>query len=87
MVIVYMHWGREYELRPNQSQKRVAKYLHSIGVSVVIGTHPHVLQDHSKITDQLTAYSIGNFLFPKHGTNMTVSKNISNLKLFKKKYC
>ena len=69
-----MHWGIEYSIRPNKIQKHIAKYLHSIGVSAVIGAHPHVLQGHS-ITPYhgLTAYSIGNFLFPKHGTNMSVS--------------
>ena len=64
MVIVYMHYGSEFSVHPNESQKRIAKYLHSIGVSVVIGAHPHVLQGHIFTTHRLTAYSIGNFLFP-----------------------
>ena len=73
MVTVYMHWGREFFLRPHESQTRVAKYLRSIGVSAVIGAHPHVLQGHIITHNYLVAYSIGNFLFPRYGTKMTVS--------------
>lgn len=75
MVVVYMHWGKEFSFRRNKSQKRIAKYLHSIGVSIVIGAHPHVLQGHSITTHHgLTAYSIGNFLFgPRNDTNWHVS--------------
>ncbi|CAB3991400.1 Hypothetical predicted protein, partial [Paramuricea clavata] len=64
-IIVYMHWGAEYKLHPNRRQLSIAKYLHSLGVSAVIGAHPHVLQPHSRSTNHLTAYSVGNFLFPR----------------------
>ena len=68
-----MHWGEEYKTVMDEDQKRVAKYLHSLGVSAVIGAHPHVLQSHVKRNYQLTVYSLGNFLFPQHGTKMNVS--------------
>ena len=73
MVLVYMHWGKEFAPHPLESQKRIAKYLHSIGVSAVIGAHPHVLQGHIFTHHGLTDYSIGNFLFPRWGTKMKVS--------------
>jgi membrane-associated PAP2 superfamily phosphatase len=72
VVIVYMHWGKEYQLHPNRRQLSIAKYLHSLGVSAVIGAHPHVLQPHSRTTDHLTAYSVGNFLFPQIKECLTV---------------
>ena len=72
VVIVYMHWGREYKLHPNRRQMSIAKYLHSLGVLAVIGAHPHVLQPHSRTTDHLTAYSVGNFLFPQIKECLTV---------------
>ena len=77
MVTVYMHWGREYATRPNRRQQRIAEHLHSLGVSFVIGTHSHTLQGHSKTAQHFTAYSIGNFLFPRHGTPMKVSGLLS----------
>jgi hypothetical protein len=67
-----MHWGKEYQLHPNRRQLSIAKYLHSLGVSAVIGAHPHVLQPHSRTTDHLTAYSVGNFLFPQIKECLTV---------------
>ena len=77
MIIVYMHWGKEYSTYVNRRQKHIAEYLHSLGVTVVVGAHPHVLQGHrmghSKSGQRLTAYSIGNFLFPQHGIPMRVS--------------
>ncbi|XP_028405176.1 uncharacterized protein LOC114527664 [Dendronephthya gigantea] len=72
VVLVYMHWGREYRLRPNRRQKRIAEYLHSLGVSAVIGAHSHTLQPHSKTKNQLTVYSLGNFLFPQHRTRFWI---------------
>ncbi|XP_046854390.1 capsule biosynthesis protein CapA-like [Xenia sp. Carnegie-2017] len=72
VIIVYMHWGKDYKTALQEYQKRIANYLHSLGVSAVIGAHPHVLQSHVKRNYQLTVYSLGNFLFPQHGTKMNI---------------
>ena len=58
-----MHYGRELALEPFPSQKRINKHLMSLGVDMIIGTHPHVLQDHCLHDNKLIAYSLGNFLF------------------------
>ena len=73
VVLVYMHWGTEYSFRPNRRQERIAEYLHSLGVSAVIGAHAHTLLPHSKTKNQLTAYGLGNFLFPQHNTTFSAS--------------
>lgn len=59
-----LHWGVEYELLPRQSQRDLAKYVRSLGVDMVIGGHPHVIQpmEFDDSTHQLTVYSLGNFL-------------------------
>ena len=44
MVIVMVHWGVEYTSTPSKQQKEVAQYLTDLGVDVVIGNHPHVIQ-------------------------------------------
>ncbi|MFC4402058.1 CapA family protein [Gracilibacillus xinjiangensis] len=66
-VIVSYHFGDEYERFPNSIQKELAQFAADIGVDVVIGHHPHVLQpiewvDGNNGGHTLVAYSLGNFL-------------------------
>jgi poly-gamma-glutamate capsule biosynthesis protein CapA/YwtB (metallophosphatase superfamily) len=63
-IIVFMHWGDEYQSLPNSMQKKLAKLLFREGAKLVIGAHPHVLQpmEWNKERDQLVAYSLGNFI-------------------------
>ena len=45
IIMVAMHWGEEYQIgKTNNYQREAAKYLNSLGVDVIIGTHPHVVQ-------------------------------------------
>ena len=62
VIIVSMHWGEEYVFDPTESQKEIAKYLSSLGVNLIIGSHPHVIQPVDYIDDTLVIYSLGNFL-------------------------
>jgi len=63
-IIVFMHWGIEYENLPAPSQKDVTKFCFKQGADLVIGAHPHVIQpmEWRKKDDQLIAYSLGNFV-------------------------
>ena len=61
VLIVAMHWGIEYEYKPNDYQKDMAEYLSSLGVDIIIGTHPHVIQPIDWINNTLVIYSLGNF--------------------------
>ncbi|NBK98278.1 MAG: CapA family protein [Erysipelotrichia bacterium] len=65
--MVSMHWGEEYQFVPNATQQELAQYLSDLGVDVIIGTHPHVIQPMDYITgkegnETLVMYSLGNFL-------------------------
>ncbi len=62
IIMVAMHWGNEYRSVPNDEQKRIAKYLSSLGVNIIIGTHPHVIEPIEWIGNTLVIYSLGNFL-------------------------
>lgn len=63
VVIVAMHWGTEYQLGSyNTYQKDAAEYLSSLGVDVIVGTHPHVVQPVEFVNDTLVIYSLGNFI-------------------------
>lgn len=43
-IVMYLHWGKEYFTTPNDFQKDLAQKLCDLGVDVIIGSHPHVLQ-------------------------------------------
>lgn len=62
VIIVSMHWGVENYNTPNESQRQIAEYLSSLGVNMIIGAHPHVVQPIEYIGDTLVIYSLGNFI-------------------------
>lgn len=43
-TIMYIHWGTEYELKQNSQQKTIAQALCDLGIDVIVGGHPHVVQ-------------------------------------------
>ena len=67
VLIVAMHWGVEYINMPNDEEKEIAEYLSSLGVDIVIGNHPHILQPITKIGDTIVMYSLGNFISNQYG--------------------
>jgi poly-gamma-glutamate synthesis protein (capsule biosynthesis protein) len=71
VVVVYVHWGDEYELTHNLFQEQVATDLAAAGADVVIGHHPHVVQDVHYIGDTLVFYSLGNFIFDQYFSTET----------------
>ncbi len=68
IIILFLHWGTEYDTIPLKSQTDLAEYFLSIGVDMVIGSHPHVLQKMVRIrnsvtgNDDVVVYSLGNFV-------------------------
>lgn len=69
VLIVAMHWGVEYQSMPNTEQKQIAEYLSGLGVDIIIGNHPHVLQPITKIGDTIVMYSLGNFISNQYGSD------------------
>ena len=65
-LIVFVHWGYEYKDFPNSYQKKYNRFFQDLGVDVVIGSHPHVIQPmvYSKENNHefLTVFSLGNFV-------------------------
>ena len=61
-LIVCMHSGVEYAVDESEYQRDMAQFLASLGVDLVIGTHPHVIQPAEYIGDTLVYYSLGNLL-------------------------
>ena len=71
LLIVAMHWGVEYQDMPNRYQEDMASYLSSLGVNIIIGTHPHVIQPVTWINQTLVIYSLGNFLSAHEVVNLS----------------
>lgn len=62
LLIVAMHFGVEYTHVPTNYQIDMTEFLSSLGVDIIIGTHPHVIMPITYINDTLVIYSLGNFL-------------------------
>ena len=66
-IVVLPHWGTEYRYTPDSLQQKYTKLFSDLGVDLVIGTHPHVLENIEIITneeghDMLVYYSLGNYV-------------------------
>jgi poly-gamma-glutamate synthesis protein (capsule biosynthesis protein) len=64
VVIVFTHWGNEYERLPSKAQKTVTDFCFRYGANLVIGAHPHVIQpmEWRKESGHFVVYSLGNFV-------------------------
>ena len=66
-TILFIHWGVEYMLEENQTQNDMAQALCDLGIDVIIGGHPHVVQPVELLTSTVDPehrtvclYSMGN---------------------------
>ena len=59
-IVAIPHWGIEYQLRHSAEQERWASWLVDEGADVVVGGHPHVVQDTTHIKGVPVIYSLGN---------------------------
>lgn len=62
-VIVYIHWGTEFQEEPDWAQLEQGPGLAKAGADLIIGDHPHCLQGITYIDNVPTIYSLGNFWF------------------------
>lgn len=71
VVTIAMHFGNEYQTKPTEEQKTLARELIAAGADIIAGSHPHVLQPYEVFTaidaegnqrDGLIIYSMGNFI-------------------------
>lgn len=68
-ILVFFHWGNEYELMPTEQQHQLAAVCREHGADAVIGSHPHVVQpmeyhaaDDTTQRNHLLVYSLGNYV-------------------------
>lgn len=78
-VIAFLHWGNEYQESHSSVQEEVARGLISSGADVIIGSHPHVVQDFQIIDGKPVIYSLGNFIFDQSFSEETMEGLIIGL--------
>ncbi len=69
-ILIAIHWGEEYQHKPNIHQKRIADFLLREGVDVIMGSHPHIVQPiemrnvkgSGSLQSRLVIWSLGNFI-------------------------
>lgn len=79
-VILFLHWGNEYQLQQNATQSSIAQTLCDLGVDVIIGGHPHVVQPMELLTSTtddthktVCLYSMGNAVSNQRAASMNLN--------------
>ena len=97
-LLVFVHWGYEYKDFPNSYQKKYNRFFQDLGVDVVIGSHPHVIQPmvYSKENNHefLTVFSLGNFVSNQRAERkdggamfrLSFQKTDNNIQISRKEY-
>ncbi len=68
LIVLFLHWGNEYDTIPSDNQTKLADYFFSRGADLIIGSHPHVLQkmvwfrNDTSYDNKVVVYSLGNFV-------------------------
>lgn len=79
-IVFFVHWGNEYQLSQNSYQKNIAQKLCNLGVDVIVGGHPHVVQPFDTLVspeghETVCIYSIGNALSNQRRTLISSAPN------------
>ena len=77
VTVVLPHWGTEYELLHSEQQKITAMWLVEQGADLIIGCHPHVVQDTTMIDGVPVAYSLGNLVSNMSAPNTQIGLMIT----------
>lgn len=62
MIVVMVRWGRGANLLPDETALVTARYLSSLGVTLILGDHPVLQQNHAYFDDTLVIFSPGSFI-------------------------
>lgn len=69
VIIVSLHTGEEFVPHPSEKKKDKFHMLTDAGASLVVGHHPHVIQDVEEYNGGLIYYSLGNLVFDQAEEN------------------
>lgn len=91
-LVVSFHWGDEYQTKHNARQEHLAHKAVDNGAKIVVGQHPHVVQDTEVYSRKdctqsscasFIAYSLGNFIFDQSWSKPTMQGLLLQVKLDK----
>ena len=78
--VLFIHWGDDYTTRVTDSQKAIAQKMCDLGIHVIAGSHPHVVQtmdllqsSQDEAHQTVVLYSLGNFLSNQRADNISLS--------------
>ncbi len=60
LIMAFPHWGTEYALQHSERQEEEARMIVEKGAGLIIGSHPHVVQDTVAMKEVPVLYSLGN---------------------------
>lgn len=66
LVILYTHWGKEYETTILPSNRILVLKFIDAGADLIIGSHPHVVEASEEYKGKKIYYSLGNFIFDQY---------------------
>jgi len=72
ILFVSFHWGEEYKKFANERQRKLAKLAIDAGADLIIGHHPHVIQNIEKYKNKFIFNSLGNFIFDQDFSRETM---------------
>lgn len=75
-IVVNIHWGTEYLLSANETQKAIAHKLVDSGADVIFGHHPHVVEPVEIYKGKAIFYSLGNFVFDQNFGDTTTGLGV-----------
>ncbi len=82
-LVVSFHFGDEYKTTHNKRQAMLARRAIDAGAKIVVGHHPHVVQDTEVYKNGFIAYSLGNFIFDQSFSENTMQGLLLEVKLWK----
>ncbi len=72
VVVVYPHWGTEYDPTPFSNQKKLAEMIIDAGADMVIGNHAHWAGAMEVYKGKPIWYALGNFVFDQTWSEPTM---------------
>lgn len=90
-LVVYFHWGNEYQKKPiagggsPYDPQKLARAAIESGADLILGAHPHVVQETETYQGKIIIYSLGNFVFDQNWSEETKKGEIGEFVFDKEK--
>jgi poly-gamma-glutamate capsule biosynthesis protein CapA/YwtB (metallophosphatase superfamily) len=85
LVVVIFHFGDEYAEESNSYQKKYSHLAIDLGANLVVGHHPHVVEEVEIYSNSYIAYSLGNFVFDQYFSKETMEGGLLEVTVQNKK--